>query len=150
MTSYLKLHPDANFSDLLSATVKSYNQTYSKVLKGSPASLNSNYYDPILRERLYGKHNRLQPFEHWYKDQLKLQRRSLQVRTGPLQNNNDYRVNDLVLVQFQSLTKVQKRHWSQRTERDLYRIARVNTIGNIHLLSLQKQFATKIDIVFKK
>ena len=52
---------------------------------------------------------------------------------GRLRNNNDFRVNDLVMVQFQSLTKVQKRYWSQRTERDLYRIACVNTIGISYL-----------------
>ena len=104
--------------------------TYSDILKGSPASLNSNFFDPVLRERLYGKHPRLQPFQNWYQDQLKLQKKSLKVREGRLRNLNDFRVNDLVMVQYDGLTKVQKRHWSQRTERDLYRIARVNTIGN--------------------
>ena len=133
MISYLKAHPQANFKTLLHDTTNGYNHTYSDILKGTPASLNSNFYDPILRERLYGKHPPLQPFENWYKDQLKLQKRSFTPRTARLRNYNDFRVNDLVFVQYDGLTKVQKRHWSQRTERTLYRIARVNTIGKLIL-----------------
>ena len=139
----MKIHPDANFSRLLRDSVKSYNNSYSKVLKGTPSSLNSNYFDPVLRERLYGHHNRLQPFEHWFKNQIRLQKKSLKSRKGRLRNNDDFRVNDLVLVQFQGLTKVQKRHWSQRTETELYRIARVNTIG-ICIYYLSKNSYLKI------
>ena len=103
--------------------------------------MNSNYFDPILRERLYGNHPRLQPFQNWYQDQLKLQKKSLKTRKGRLKNRNDFRVNDLVMVRFGGLTKVQKRHWSQRNERDLYRIARVNTIGRLMCYPLQNHFA---------
>ena len=93
--SYLKLHPDANFNALLRDTVKSYNESYSKVLKGSPSSLNSNFFDLVLRERLYGHHPRLLPFEDWYKNQLKFQKKSLKHRKGLPRNNNDFFVNDL-------------------------------------------------------
>ena len=57
--------------------------------------LNSNFFDPVLRERLYGNHPRLLPFEHWYKNQLKFQKKSLKHRKGLPRNNNDFFVNDL-------------------------------------------------------
>ena len=34
------------------------------------------------------------------------------------------RVNDLVMVQFQGQSKLHKRNWNRRTERNLYRIYR--------------------------
>ena len=103
-------------------------------MKGAPSNLNSNYFDPVLRERLYGHHPRLQSFETWFIDQMKLQKKSLQPRKGGLRNRDDYRVNDLLTVQYQRLTKVQKHQWAQRVEKELYRIERVNTIGKIHVL----------------
>ena len=80
---------------------------------------------------LCGDTSKLLPFEIWYLDQLKLQKKSLEKRKGRLKNLNDFRVNDLCMLQYSGLTKVQKRYWSQCTERDLYRFARVNTIGQI-------------------
>ena len=64
---YMKINSDANFSTMLKESVDSYNKTFSKVLNGSQSNFNSNFYDPVLRERLYGHHQRLQPFGLWYK-----------------------------------------------------------------------------------
>ena len=141
--AYLKIYPNTNFKTLLDETVRGYNHTFSDVIKGSPASLNSNFFDPVLREMLYGNHPRLQPFRSWYHNQLKLQKKTLKVRKGRLRSTDNFRVNDLVLVQYERLTKVQKHHWSQRTERELYRIARVNTIGKF-MWQLNKDKISKV------
>ena len=73
--SYLKMHPKKNFPEVLHQALTSYNETYSDLLQGTPASLNSNYFDPILRARLYKHHPKLQPFEEFYKNQLRLQKK---------------------------------------------------------------------------
>ena len=69
-----------------------------KIVQGTPASLNSNYFDPILRARLYKHHPKLQPFEEFYKNQLRLQKKSLKPRKGPPRSRDDFRCNDLVMV----------------------------------------------------
>ena len=126
--SYLKIHPQADFPEVLAAAVKSYNETYQNVLKGSPASVNSNYFDPLLRERLHKHHPKLQPFETWYKNQLFLQKRVLEPRKGPPKSRDDFRINDLVmLTDYPVTTKLTKRNWSRRTKLALYRVERVDT-----------------------
>ena len=123
--SYLKIYPTANFPNLLKAVLDSYNHTFSDKINGKPAELNSNYFDPVLRRRLYKNQPALQPFETWFKDQLKLQSRSLKPRTGELKNRDDLRVSDLVFVLYRE--KRLQRNWSRKTERILYRVARVVT-----------------------
>ena len=53
LITYLKIHPQASFPPLLDAIVQSYNNTYSDIIKGKPAELNSNYFDAKLRQKLY-------------------------------------------------------------------------------------------------
>ena len=125
MISYLKIHPTASFPTLLKAVIKSYNNTYSDVLKGKPADLNSNYFDAILRSRLYKNQPALQPFDTWYKEQLKAQKKSLKTRKGSLRNRDDFRVLDLVFIVYK--IRYLQRNWSRQNTRTLYRIERVVT-----------------------
>ena len=123
--TYLKIHPKASFPSLLKAVIKSYNMSYSDVLKGTPAQFNSNYFDAILRHRLYKDQPALQPFKTWVKEQLKAQKKSLEPRRGPLKNRDDFRVLDLCFIAYRD--KKIHRNWSRQYARDLYRVERVVT-----------------------
>ena len=123
--TYLKIHPEADFPSLLKAVIKSQNNTFSQVLKGTPSEFNSNYFDPLLRKRLYKNHSALQPFETWYKEQLNLQRKAFQPRLKNLKNRDDFCVSDLVFVLFRK--PYLQRNWSRQNTHQLYRIERVHT-----------------------
>ena len=128
MISYLKIHPQKNFPDVLNKAVTSYNQTHQKLLQGSPACLNSNFFDPILRACLHKHHPKLLPFDQWYKQQLVLQKKFLTPRKGPPKSRDDFRVNELVMLQhYPIVSDLKRRNWSRRIKKDLYRIERVDT-----------------------
>ena len=92
MIRFLKVHPNTSFTKLLSAAVKSHNSTYTPLLKAAPADVNSNFYDPILRKRLYKDYPKLEPFQTWYLDQLQKQKKSLTKRkTIGVKNADDFR-----------------------------------------------------------
>ena len=59
----------------LSDVTYSYNNTVSSSHGRTPASVNSSLFDPFLREALYGHQAKLQPFEVFYKEQLKLRKK---------------------------------------------------------------------------
>ena len=123
--TYLKINPKVDFPDLLKAVIKSKNNTFSSVLDGTPAERNSNYFDPVLRRQLYKNKPALQPFETWYKKQLKFQQESLQPRVESSKDSNDFKVSDLVLSVYKR-TRMD-RGWSRKHTRDLYRVERVIT-----------------------
>ena len=60
----------------LSDVTYSYNNTVSSSHGRTPASVNSSLFDPFLREALYGHQAKLQPFEVFYKEQLKLRKKA--------------------------------------------------------------------------
>ena len=67
----------------------------------------------------------LQPFETWYKQQLKAQKKSLRPLKSPFRSRDDFRVLDLVFVFYR--TPYLQRNWSRKNTRALYRIERVIT-----------------------
>ena len=58
-----KTWTEKRFEAALQDTISSYNATVSSSTGFPPASVNSPEFDPILRERLYGKNTKLQRFK---------------------------------------------------------------------------------------
>ena len=87
----------------LKDVTNSYNNTVNR--HGfKPASVNSPEFDPFLREKLYGKDTKLERFETFYNEQLRLGKKAntprksakIPFKEGP----NDFRKGDMVLIDY--------------------------------------------------
>ena len=87
----------------LKDVTESYNNTVSSSHGFTPSSVNFSWADPMVREALYGKQGKLQPFEDFYKEKLadhKLANTPAKASEKPNFDESKYQKNDLVFVDF--------------------------------------------------
>ncbi len=107
-----------------------YSLNHTKTRSGIvPALTNHSWYDPYLRQVLF-PHHHLEPFEKFYAEQLKLQKRVSKPNPKAVENMSSsyktFRINDLVFVDFTYNYNLLRP--SYRIQRgNMFRIARIDT-----------------------
>lgn len=129
---------DRYLSRLLDQVTASYNNTSNKH-NFTPASVNSEEFDPFLRSVLYPNH-KVQPFEDFLAEQLKLQEKLTSPNPKGLETMNEtdgsLRVNDLVYVDFKFKNYVQNMAYATKRG-SLNRIARIDSTREPYLYILK-------------
>ena len=135
----LKPWTEKRFEAALQDTISSYNATVSSSTGFPPASVNSPEFDPILRERLYGKNTKLQRFETFYTEQLKSWKKANTPRKAPKKANfkegeNDFKKGDSVFVDYEDDKFGRAGYKVQRGP--ILEISRVNVLTSPYLYKL--------------
>ena len=102
----------------------------------TPSDANTPYLDPLLRERLYGK-QKLQPFEEYYEQQLKWQKKAHTLRPKSAINDaiNNFRINENVYIDYDSKKFASK--YNPRRNLRIYKIKSVNTLQRPFIYTLK-------------
>ena len=128
----------------LKDVVYSYNHVSSSSHGFQPAAVNSPEFDPILREKLYGEDYRIQRFEDFYTEQLKLlkkvntprpvaKKRSDQRYT---EKDGHFKKGDLVYIDFDNTAAIGRAAYKVQRG-SIHEISRVNVIAKPYLYKLQ-------------
>ena len=117
----------------------SYNHTVSSSHGRTPISVNSPMFDPFLREALYG-HQPLQPFEVFYKEQLKLRKKAnTPDKKADKPNFNEgsdqFKKGSLVYIDYVDDYQVSRKYNVKRGP--IYEICEVNTLQRPFLYKLR-------------
>lgn len=143
LIKHLRMHPE-DFSDgrrrsILEETTKSINHTRT-VHDLVPAEVNSPIFDPFLRAKLY-PHTKIQPFEKFLTEQLRLQRKVNQPNSSAQQNfkegPNDFSINDTVQIDYNVEDRIRSSYAMQRGNGPIYRVSKVDTTQPIWIYRLK-------------
>ena len=103
-----------------------------------PSQINDMKYDPWLRQVLYPD-RKIQPFNSFYSEQLKLQKKLSKPDPKALENMdespNNWRLADEVMIDFPPSTMGRKTYKRQRGQ--IYRISRIDTRTKPYLYVLE-------------
>ena len=124
----------------------SYNHTVSSSHGRTPISVNSPLFDPFLREALYGPRAKLQPFDVFYREQLKLRRKAnTPDREEDLPNFNEekdsFKKGSLVYVDYSDDSHVGGKYNVKRGP--IYEVSEVNTLERPFLYRLRDPHSKK-------
>ena len=129
---------EKRFESALKDVCTSYNSTPNS--HGfAPASVNSPEYDPVLREKLYGKDAKLQRFEKFYTEQLKLRKKANTPRKAPVKANfkegpNDFKKGDKDFIDYEEDKFGRAGYKIQRGP--ILEVSRVNVLTSPYLYKL--------------
>ena len=123
--------------------VYSYNHTVSSSHQRTPISVNSPKFDPFLREALYGP-QQLQPFEVFYKEQLKLRKKANtpdKKKPNFNEGKDQFRKGDLVYIDYVDDYQVSRKYHVKRGP--IYEVCDVNTLQRPFLYKLRDVYSEK-------
>ncbi len=128
-----------NLAKVLKDATASFNDSVNSA-GFAPSSVNSEFFDPFLRQILYPNH-RVEKFDVFYTEQLKRQTKANSPDQKALneasQKPDNYRVGDMVYIDW----KTDRMNRSYKVRRgNVYRVARVNTISKPYLYLLEDIF----------
>ena len=124
----------------LQDVVYSYNHSESSSHGRTPISVNSPIFDPFLREALYGPQNSLQPFEVFYKEQLKLRKKAntpdaKEKKPNFNEGKDQFKKGSLVYIDYVDDYQVSRKYNVKRGP--IYEISEVNTLQRPFLYKLK-------------
>ena len=128
---------DKKLEQALKDLVHSYNHTESSSHGRMPISVNSPMFDPFLREALYGP-QQLQPFDVFYKEQLKLRKRANtpeKKKPNFNEGKDQFKKGSLVYIDYVDDYQVSRKYNVKRGP--IYEISEVNSLQRPFLYKLR-------------
>ena len=137
---------DKKLERALEDVTYSYNHTESSSHKITPISVNSPLFDPFLREALYGPRAKLQPFETFYKEQLKLRKKANtpdpeEDKPNFNEGKDNFKKGSLVYVDYADDSHIGGKYGVKRGP--IYEICEVNTVQSPYLYKLRDPHSEK-------
>ena len=131
---------EKRFESALKDTITSINSTVSTAHGFRPASVNSPEFDPVLREKLYGKDARLPRFETFYTETLRRQKKANTPRETPAkpgfkEGENNFKKSNWVYIDWEEDKFARAGYRVQRGP--ILEVSRVNVLTSPYIYKLR-------------
>ena len=127
---------------LLADVIQSYNMTVSTSHNFRPHDVNFPQFDPELRLRLYGPNKKIESFDVFYTEQLKLHEKAntpenINDKPNFKEGPQDFKLGDLVYIDYYRPADISRSAYRmQRGADTIYQIARVNVLAQPYIYKL--------------